>query len=159
MRHVSCSRGSSGGRRAEELIPVTNRVRGFLSDPEEDGLCASFSRELSRESWQEAQPWDRGGGGSHWQEEQEVSSLGAERRGVGCRPPQQGCTCRERSQNGPEEGPCLKCVLSDVHSPAEVPSYSMKAFKSDSEKSTLGREWGQQQKLSGEHPQAPKSSP
>ena len=43
-RHVSCSRGFSGGRRAEELIPwLTNRVRSFISDPEEDNLCASFS--------------------------------------------------------------------------------------------------------------------
>ena len=100
---------------------VTNRVRGFISDPE-DSLCASFSRELSRLSWQGAHPGEWGSGGSHWREEQEVSSLGAERRGVAHRPPQQGCACREQSQKGPEEGPCLKCVLSDVHSPAKVPS-------------------------------------
>lgn len=51
-RHVSCSRGFIGWCRAEELIPwLTNRVRSFISDPEEDDLCASFSRELSRESW------------------------------------------------------------------------------------------------------------
>ena len=51
------------------------------------------------------------------------------------RPPQQGCACRERSQDGPEEGPCLKYTLCDVQGPAEGPSYSMKAFKSESEKS------------------------